>query len=60
MSMDWTFSLDELEDSPSRRDDIKFDLEKSYRRKTAWFTEELGKELKWLVDSMNRFIIIEI
>ena len=42
--MEWLFSADELKNSPSREDGISADLETSYRRKTAWFVEELGKE----------------
>ena len=43
---DWIFSMDFLMKSPSRDDGVSFDLEKAYRAKTAWFIEELGKELK--------------
>jgi hypothetical protein len=32
-----------------RRDGISFYVETQYRKKTAWFIEELGKELKWFV-----------
>ena len=42
--MEWIFSAEELKNSPSREDGISAELEKSYRRKTAWFLEELGKE----------------
>lgn len=47
--MEWVFSDAMLEDSASRQDGIEAPLEKSYRRKTAWFIEELGKEIKWSV-----------
>lgn len=48
--MDWIFSSDQLMNlSPSKSDGISFELEKGYRSKTAWFIEELGKELKLLV-----------
>ena len=43
--MEWLFSASSLEgSSPSRIDGISADLEISYRRKSAWFLEELGKE----------------
>jgi hypothetical protein len=48
--MDWIFSPAQLEQTPSRDEGVSLDLEKSYRRKTAWFIEELGKESKWLVN----------
>jgi hypothetical protein len=48
--MEWTFSLDQLPDTPSRRDGILTDQEALYREKTVWFIEELGKDIKWLVD----------
>lgn len=44
--MEWIFSDVMLEESASRQDGIEAPLEKSYRRKTAWFIEELGKEIK--------------
>jgi hypothetical protein len=47
--MDWIFSSEQMMNSPSRVDGISFELEKGYRSKTAWFIEELGKELKLLV-----------
>jgi hypothetical protein len=49
--MEWIFSAQSLQQSPSRRDNISEDTEKQYRRKTAFFLEELGKELKWSVKS---------
>ena len=51
--MEWIFSDVMLEDSASRQDGIEAPLEKSYRRKTAWFIEELGKEIKWSVVDGN-------
>ena len=36
-----------LEDTPSRRDGITKEAERSYRNKSTWFIEALGKELKW-------------
>ena len=51
--MEWIFSSSALEqNSPSRIDGISADLEISYRRKSAWFLEELGKELKPQCDRM--------
>jgi hypothetical protein len=47
--MEWTFSSDQLLETPSRKDGISLDQEALYREKTVWFIEELGKDLKWLV-----------
>jgi hypothetical protein len=47
--MEWIFSPSDLQESPSRLDGISNDIERTYRRKTAWFLEELGKEMKWFV-----------
>mmetsp|Transcript_10620 Transcript_10620/g.10263 ORF Transcript_10620/g.10263 Transcript_10620/m.10263 type:complete len:247 (-) Transcript_10620:385-1125(-) len=44
--MEWIFSLDQLQDTPSRRDGILTDQEALYREKIAWFIEELGKDIK--------------
>jgi hypothetical protein len=48
--MEWIFSLNQLLDTPSRRDGILTDQEALYREKTVWFIEELGKDIKWSVD----------
>jgi hypothetical protein len=60
--MDWIFSSEQMmNNSPSRVDGISFELEKGYRSKTAWFIEELGKELKLLVKlfKTNVYSILE-
>lgn len=31
----------------STRDGVTADIETQFRRKTSWFIEELGKEMKW-------------
>jgi hypothetical protein len=49
--MEWIFSSQTLQQSPSRMDNITESTEKQYRRKSAFFLEELGKELKWSVKS---------
>ena len=45
----WLIPHEELEDSPSRRDDISFEDEKMYRLKTSLFIESIGKFLSWLL-----------
>ena len=45
---DWNkIPMEFLEDTPSRRDGITKEAERSYRNKSTWFIELLGKELKW-------------
>jgi hypothetical protein len=43
----WIWSEVDLFDSPSRRDGMTADIERTSRYKTAWFTEEIGKSLNW-------------
>lgn len=45
MLSDWVFNENVLLDTPSRKDDVNFEQEKLYRFRTAWFIEELGREM---------------
>jgi len=45
MLSDWIFNEDVLMNTPSRIDGISFEQEKLYRFRTAWFIEELGREM---------------
>ena len=45
MLSDWVFNEDVLLNTPSRKDDVNFEQEKLYRFRTAWFIEELGREM---------------
>ena len=45
MLSDWIFTDDILQNTPSRKDGISLEQEKLYRFRTAWFIEELGREM---------------
>lgn len=45
MLSDWIFNDDVLQNTPSRKDGISLEQEKLYRFRTAWFIEELGREM---------------
>ena len=51
--MEFFISLTVADPSLSVRDGVSSDVEVQYRRKTAWFIEEFGKEMKWSVTHLQ-------